>query len=102
MSDLVVIIVVGAAFVLSVGELWRRAVLGRRLEYKLAKVHATPAWRVLRSESDISDAVARAIGSELASTRRSERIVERYEALQSASVVSEERQAPGPRLEVGR
>ena len=68
---------------LGIGELARRKILGSRLEHSLEVQHSVQAWRVLRSPSDFSEALDRAIASDRESIRLYERRAIRYEALQS-------------------
>ena len=68
---------------LGLGELARRKILGSRLEHSLEVQHSIQAWRVLRSPSDFSEALDRAIASDRESIRLYERRAIRYEALQS-------------------
>jgi hypothetical protein len=42
--------IAGAGMVVGLGELARRAVLGRRLEHELAEARSTPTWRPPWSE----------------------------------------------------
>jgi hypothetical protein len=84
----------GAGTIVMLGELARRAVLGRRLEHEMveargqevAEVHSGPTWRLLRTESEFRAAVDRAIASEQASRQRYERRAQRYDTLRSHSV----------------
>lgn len=58
---------------LGIGEQARRKILGSRLEHSLEVQHSVQAWRVLRSPSDFSEALDRAIASDRESIRLYER-----------------------------
>jgi hypothetical protein len=77
--------VAGSGIVVGMGEVVRRAILGRRLEQNLAKERSTGTWRVLRTEADVRDALDRALASEQRSIQQCARRAQRYEAMRSDS-----------------
>ncbi|GEM_PF-4923105 len=71
--------VVGAAMLVALGELARRAALGRRLERELHRERPRPSWRVLGAEAELRPALQRAVADEEQSAWRAWRHRERAE-----------------------